>query len=1712
MGLKNLGTIKKSLNEYQKRLIDISKNNNLISFKHSQRSIQHIRIIDEMPDFLYNKIIDNKTITFKPLPTDGGIPNDEKTPEFEKNLEQLKLIDEPYQEALENIDDENKSAIDEINKIERELRNQVRTEMGFLIQEEAEAMSNSMIAEKHGINPKHEMPEHDANTNKKKYLDKYIQTLMKPEEMIRKLNGLSSHIRSDIEESGINTLYITFGFLEWYEAKSSEKAIISPLVLLQLNIKRKESQTGYTFHIKTTGEEPEINLALAEKIKELGNGVVLPEFNEGDTPETYMAKITKWIEKLHIEDAKRWSVRRYITIGRFRFARIAMFHDLNKIDAHNNKTIQKMLGGSKENPNDALVEDYDIDDPKIETFAPLLITAADASQHSALIDAMKGENLAIKGPPGTGKSQTITNLIANALNKGKSVLFLAEKMAALNVVHNRLSKAGLGDYCLELHSTKVQKANVIESIANRLILGSKEDNGKELSSKLQEFKKHRSYISEYLDVLTWKFEHKDKTIYDYLWAMQRCKGQLGQLNSNFDKIKIPFAKANLIENTMEDHIEELEKIANLKDAVKKESVDGKHPWEFIDSFNLKAFELSGLKDAIEFLLETLKKLTEALCNSSNFFNFSLMTNSNKFESFFNNTEALAERSLSDLDSNIIDSLNSMKKCEDIMTFYKDIQTYKSLSKKIHTFKDMSESMLKIKDIEKEYLIAEELKVNDLTVEEIKSLVIGLEKNLEIWKENLEIFLSTGKNFDLPESKDMGLIYNLAEAYEHIILFPKEFLHYKTKKIINEANTKFLEAATDKQKEIQNLTKKQEMDFDISIMGEVQEIRTHAAILKDVNFFSFFNSSYRQAKKFYKSASIRKYKFNAHKAAEDLREIANTIENRHKIEQDKRLKEICGDYYDGINTEFEGMLKVNEWANNVRRNYTHRDTRSVRQWLLNFTHEEFEPIKDIIADDEFTTLKNEIIKIKDDVSQDTSSNEYLESLSVRIEKIKKIATELEIIASNKNITFLDISKEFSYIQEAVNVKISIEGNQTAKEVFSHNYAGVETNIESSQKTIQFIADCINIPEIKYNLENFIDNKFSKHWQNFIEERINIKEKYEILKEQIIEVKEYSTIQFYTIFGSENWKDVAYEDLLILFKNAIDKPDSLSDWIELNSSINEALKDERGKLLTVYIDNDIDFQTLPLAFEYIIYNAISHKIYEEYPILSTIKGINIEAARAKLKKLDKEILKLQKDNLCNTLNKKMPLDGIGRGSKKTWTEYHLLYNEIMKVKAHVPIRDLMKRAGKSIQNIKPCFLMSPMAVAQYLEHGNFSFDIVIIDEASQMRPEDALGSLARSKQAVIVGDPKQLPPTSFFKASRDSDEMAEELEEAIMDKALISFGTPRTLNRHYRSEHHSLIEFSNNQFYDDTLLVFPSPNKKTDYGIEHEYVKGTYNNRVNLKEAEKIVEAASNFMRKYPKRSLGIATMNQTQTTAIKLEMEKQIQEEHIHDYIDKWEQTLEPFFIKNLESVQGDERDTIFISTVYGPDKDNNIMQRFGPINSMYGHRRLNVLFTRAKKSMKIFTSLKAGDIKVKDGSSQGVKAFSEFISYASTGKMQEAKETHLPPDSDFEIFVKDRLESIGCEVHAQVGVAGFRIDLGVKHPKYPHRYLVGVECDGASYHSSRSARERDIMRQEVLESKGWNIYRIWSTDWFSDSDKEFRKLERYIDEKLEKEYSKIKSS
>lgn len=502
----------------------------------------------------------------------------------------------------------------------------------------------------------------------------------------------------------------------------------------------------------------------------------------------------------------------------------------------------------------------------------------------------------------------------------------------------------------------------------------------------------------------------------------------------------------------------------------------------------------------------------------------------------------------------------------------------------------------------------------------------------------------------------------------------------------------------------------------------------------------------------------------------------------------------------------------------------------------------------------------------------------------------------------------------------------------------------------------------------------------------------------------------------------------------------------------------------------------------------------------------------------KRIDEQYAKVTSDYIRARLCAEIPVaNSVARSS-----EWGRLKREITKRSRNMPIREMMSQMPTALRNLAPCVLMSPLSTAQYLTANARKFNLVVFDEASQIPIWDAIGAIARGQQVVMVGDPKQLPPTTFFdRASGGAlgdDQDSEDLE-SILDECMGANLPTRSLRWHYRSRNESLITFSNHRYYGSSLITFPSP-ATDDEAVQFHYVSdGVYARggaRTNIVEARALVKHLLEHLTDpgfaLSGKSIGVVTFNADQQGLIEDLLDEARRsdpglERYFSDDLD------EPILVKNLESVQGDERDIMYFSVTYGPDRSGAKSMNFGPINKPGGERRLNVAITRAREALHVFSSLRPEEFDLARTQAIGVRDLKHFLEYAERGPraLAEAVQGSVGSyESPFEQAVGDALQAKGWTVHPQVGASRFRIDLGVVHPDEPGRYLAGIECDGATYHRLATARDRDQLREAVLRNLGWEIIRIWSLDWWQDAVGTLERVCRALENLLEADRKEIR--
>ena len=567
-----------------------------------------------------------------------------------------------------------------------------------------------------------------------------------------------------------------------------------------------------------------------------------------------------------------------------------------------------------------------------------------------------------------------------------------------------------------------------------------------------------------------------------------------------------------------------------------------------------------------------------------------------------------------------------------------------------------------------------------------------------------------------------------------------------------------------------------------------------------------------------------------------------------------------------------------------------------------------------------------------------------------------------------------------------------------------------------------------------------------------------------------------------------RKVAVESLAKKYRGCIADIDKLDNWCEFVKLLNNICELDLRTFVDYSIDKKFKAEDVFPTFKKTFFVQWIDVVLHESPVLIRLSRISHDETVRLFKAKDEQTFEINKAKIKAKLSAMRPnLDMVAQGSAIA-----VLLRENEKKRKQKGIRRLLDEIGDLAQTLKPCFLMSPLSVSTFLG-SNIKFDVVVFDEASQIFPQDAIGAIYRGKQLIVVGDSKQMPPSNFFNSSAVQDDNDDETDditdfESILDICSTAFPQKR-LKWHYRSRFESLISFSNKNFYDNDLVTFPSSKKDAKgIGVDYFHVNGIFDRKTktNFVEAVKIVDLVFENIEKYPERSLGVVAFSISQQNLIDKLLAKRRQQDPSKESFFRSDKT-EPFFVKNLETVQGDERDTVIFSIAYGKDSQGRLLLNFGPVNREGGERRLNVAVTRAKYNIQVVASMHGTDIDLSRTQSVGARLLREYLDYAENGEValqRSAVENPFANDhSDFEREICEFLEENGFCVDRQVGCSSFKIDLALKK-KNSSDYLMAIECDGNTYRSSKNARDRDRLRQQILEKMGWKYYRVWSTDWF----------------------------
>lgn len=1647
---------KKAVVDLRKRLLDLSNRNRLLNYRHRDTARQ-VRLIDTSLTSINSAISTGNYLRFVGLPKD----DDDDDEVLEEALAKARLIDDEFLAAIANADPDDDAAV---NAADKRLEAKVREQMG--LEGIGEKRSAAQVAQSLGMSTDFDLPV-DSHENAN------LQTLLFEDALERKVSSIRDEALSSLQERGVNTLYCALGFLEWFESDDSKKVIHSPLILLPIEIDRKVEHGRYVFSAKGIGEDPEANVTLSERLY-ADFHLSIPNLD----PEASVTDYLRLVE-MAIASQGRWKIRTFATVGLFDFTRLAMYKDLDpqrRPDAaalETHPVVLDLLGGVAETSPGSSSDSWS-DDVHHST-APVLITDADSSQFAAILEALGGRSFVIEGPPGTGKSQTITNLIAACLAAGKRVLFVADKLAALQVVKNRLDAAGLGDFCLELHSTKARKSDVYASLQKRLYSSVQSPVYKH-AEILSEIAQHKEIIANYCESLHTVVGSLGNSAFDLIWRGQRLGMKLGDATQKLQVVNIT-APMSVRRRDLADAKSLLANVAERERsyAMLYGSVE-LHPLAAITATSLDQSRIAELKE----ILATIVHLAALIPRRLGDLGIGVGDEPLTFGLFSDVVNCIyAARKLEALPNHVDVQFAAHAEDREMLLdvgkhLYADVLTRENYPRELY--------LRVVANPERFGSLLQRLEDTGLTkLADIQTAIEDANESLRRLRSARDCIDALNRVLPWDLSTSRPAIDTLVGVVSAVGRADRRVLQNHEGTLVRTAPAAVIADAEARAAEVRDALERQRMRFDLSLIEDTATLRRLAATLREAGFFTaLVSSAVRDAKRHYRRLSLKYERANRNTIASQYVELAGAVEAAKQFENDGRLRDILGTAFCGLATDFEFLQSVAAVAADIREQLALHGEPGIEleRRMVSLGVGDFTALHAIASTGAFEALRD----FCSTVSTSTALSDKISSIEANIRDLETTAALWNEFMPPPDLPLRRLLNLADQVASSTEHKTRLAASLEASEFFTDPESADEiTSKLLALRYFELLADG-NLTGLLLELDPIVIVSS--------EQSQELSSLYEALTSAL------DRLSAATVMDVEAFTRGPINEALVLAmrdsaESMLQHLTDIPDWLQYRRALKSVREQGLDDILEVCSDTGADPGD---AFEYALVRRILLQTFDESNHLADVVGSDLAEARTGFQSADRRLLRANQIRLRNDLVRRHVDPGNRTGNRGSWSGMALIENEARKSRKHISIRELVKRSGEALQQLKPCFMMSPLSVAQYIDPQAAQFDLLIVDEASQMRPEDALGAVSRAGQFVVVGDPKQLPPTTFFDRVEQNDEVPDEdaIEtESILDLAMQQYGKPRRLIWHYRSRHDSLIAFSNKHFYDDELQVFPSPDQSGDLGVRSQYAGDRYHGSVNPGEAVRVAERALEIMKNEPKYSLGIVAINQPQRDLIRLEIERRLVIDTAGQrYVDQWEDRLEPFIIKNLESIQGDERDVMLISTVYGRDAAGNVFQRFGPINSRTGWRRLNVLFTRAKSRVEVITSLRASDIIVDERTSRGARALRDYLEYASSGRLESGVLTGRPPDSDFEIAVSELLKMRGYECVPEVGVAGFFVDIGVLDPENSSRFILGIECDGSTYHSSKAARDRDRLKDEVLARLGWRLHRIWSTDWFSDSARE----------------------
>jgi len=1522
---------------------------------------------------------------------------------------------------------------------------------------------------------------------------------------------LRLHRNADEAENdhGVSTLYAAFGFLRWFEDANSQEEIRSPLVLVPVSLKRESIDAPWQLHVED--DEPITNRCLAEFLASQFR-VRMPDVSEKGIDTDDLAGLSSYLEQVErlVQKTDRWEVVRETAVGVFNFQKLAMWQDLNenaeRIQSH---TVCRAIAGDRGasvRPPVGMVAATDLDE-KVSPAEAIHILDADSSQHEAIEAIKRGANVVVDGPPGTGKSQTIANAIAELLFAGKKVLFVSEKTAALEVVKRRLDERGLGDFVLELHSNKANKREVAAELGRCVELGP--EVYQDVSSELRTLAEDRLRLNAYATELSKPRPPLNITAY-------QAHGELARLFSLPDQTR--WTANDVLERDgdfLRQATDTLVALSRCKAVVENPNA---HPWR---GCCLTSVTQAGLDDARHYL-SRVADATERLSAGSTLHDLETegpVSSIPQWKSAVNvGRSVLAIPPVpphwftsdpAGCAAAALELLSATGRARELVGALKDFDADairgiepQAASRSRRTISGQRQVLAGGQGLTLRHRI---VALRDLAGK-LRGLAPGIERLAGAFAcllSGLRLSSSAGT------VAHAGRFTKLADDLASGVAIPLSWWEPGRRSEILAITTR----AAEDQSTIQELRTRLSTSMSPVAFGS-----ENAAIVREARhqggsfwrrLFGRWKSSKKRVGHWYASSLPDRKRLMLDLAGLD--EYHRRVGHLRQVETEYAA-ELCAE-----STGKPDWSATAEGLKSVERYEKIKLPANLKSALAPGGGIDRAALKQAArdlarADHEFRLAWAEVLKVYLPAEPDTVLNrpagEFAAQIAAEADAVEAGLKALENLSS-----VLRADRDLA------------AGTWPARASELEEFAGLRGRLQQLSSTLGLSEPMNDIEGIDWsslsNTAERLRTFLSELGRNpspatiaalsTADSRDRLKAAIEVStsveKDGFEESWHYVVTSLFpqdaSISGGIVLRDASIGDVANWSRSRLSDLERLEEWVRFGQVRRDADALGIGVVVDEVCKGQVNIDRAAKAFRRRFLLLWQDALYKRVPELDRFATDIHDATVERFVKNDRLAINTAATRLRSHLLTHPTRPRFDSDAPET-SELGTVLREANKKRKHLPVRKLFAEIPNVLPRIKPCLMMSPLAVSTYLKSPDLSFDVVIFDEASQVRPHDAVCAIYRGRQLVVAGDPKQLPPTDFFSRSTDEEAETDEVHEgtsgfeSLLDVCLSLGLVRKRLKWHYRSRREGLIAFSNKFFYEGSLVTFPSVDDGSEPAVRFERVQnGVFEDGVNIPEARRVAELVVWHARTSPDRTLGVIAFSQRQQNRILDELEafrRRHKELESFFKVDR----AERFFVKNLENVQGDERDVIIMSVGYGPSPTGRVGMNFGPLNRKGGERRLNVAVTRSRTAMIVTASMTALEVDLSRTKAEGAKLLRAFLDYAERGSaalteaITSADEGEF--DSSFEREVFEELQRRGLKVHKQVGCGGFKIDIAVADPTAGGRYLLGVECDGATYHSAATARDRDRLRQAVLEGLGWRLCRIWSTDWLRNREKQVQRV------------------